>query len=69
MYKRQQKDSSQREREFLKNKDWKKVRGTIYSSLVPADILKKGEVSIKEYIEEEYPEVSTFLNRLEALVD
>ncbi|RSJ89347.1 T7SS effector LXG polymorphic toxin [Streptococcus mitis] len=64
-----QKDSSQREREFLKNKDWKKVRGTIYSSLVPADILKKGEVSIKEYIEEEYPEVSTFLNRLEALVD
>ncbi|MFS9303629.1 hypothetical protein [Streptococcus mitis] len=53
----------------MKNKDWKKVRGTIYSSLVPADILKKGEVSIKEYIEEEYPEVSTFLNRLEALVD
>ena len=64
-----QKDSSQREREFLKNKDWKKVRGTIYSSLVPADILKKGEVSIKEYIEKKYPDVSTFLNRLETVAD
>lgn len=64
-----QKDSSQREREFLKNKDWKEVRRTIYSSLVPAYILKKGEASIKEYIEEKYPEVSTFLNRLEAVAE
>lgn len=64
-----QKDSSQREREFLKNKDWKKVKGTIYAGVAPADILRKGEASIKEYIEEKYPEVSTFLNRLEAVAD
>ena len=64
-----QKDSSQREREFLKNKDWKQVKGTIYAGVAPADILRKGEVSIKEYIEEKYPEVSTFLNRLEAVAD
>ena len=64
-----QKDSSQREREFLKNKDWKQVKGTIYAGVAPADILRKGEASIKEYIEEKYPEVSTFLNRLEAVAD
>ena len=64
-----QKDSSQREREFLKNKDWKQVKGTIYAGVAPADILRKGEASIKEYIEEKYPEVSTFLNRLEAEAD
>ena len=64
-----QKDSTQREREFLKNKDWKQVRGTIYSSLVPGNILKKGETVIKEYIENKYPDVSTFLNRLEAVAD
>lgn len=64
-----QKDSSQREREFLKNKDWKKVKGTIYAGVAPADILRKGEASIKEYIKEKYPEVSTFLNRLEAVAD
>ncbi|CBZ00017.1 hypothetical protein SOR_0331 [Streptococcus oralis Uo5] len=64
-----QKDSTLREREFLKNKDWKEVRRTIYYSIVPAYILKKGEASIKEYIEEKYPEVSTFLNRLEAVAD
>ena len=64
-----QKDSSQREREFLKNKDWKHVKGTIYAGVAPADILRKGEASIKEYIEEKYPEVSTFLNRLEAVAD
>ncbi|KYF35856.1 MULTISPECIES: T7SS effector LXG polymorphic toxin [Streptococcus] len=64
-----QKDSSQREREFLKNKDWKKVKGTIYAGVAPADILRKGEASIKEYIEEKYPEVSAFLNRLEAVAD
>ena len=64
-----QKDSSQREREFLKNKDWKHVKGTIYAGVAPADILRKGEASIKEYIEEKYPEVSAFLNRLEAVAD
>ena len=64
-----QKDSTQREREFLKNKDWKEVRRTIYSSLVPAYILKKGEASIKEYIESNYQGVSKFLNRLEAVAD
>ena len=64
-----QKDSSQREREFLKNKDWKEVKGTIYAGVAPADILRKGEASIKEYIEEKYPEVSTFLNRLETMAD
>ena len=62
-----QKDSTLREREFLKNKDWKQVKSTIYSSLVPADILKKGEVSIKEYIDKNHSDVSTFLNRLEAV--
>lgn len=64
-----QKDSSQREKEFLKNKDWKEVKGTIYAGVAPAYILRKGEASIKEYIEEKYPEVSTFLNRLEAVAD
>ena len=64
-----QKDPTQREREFLKNKGWKEVRRTIYSSLVPAYILKKGEASIKEYIEEKYPDVTTFLNRLEAVAE
>ena len=64
-----QKDPTQREREFLKNKAWKQVKGTIYAGVAPADILRKGEASIKEYIEEKYPEVSTFLNRLEAVAD
>ena len=64
-----QKDSSQREREFLKNKDWKHVKGTIYAGVAPADILRKGEASIKEYIEKKYPDVSTFLNRLKAVTD
>ena len=64
-----QKDSTLREREFLKNKDWKEVKGTIYAGVAPADILRKGEASIKEYIEEKYPEVSAFLNRLEAVAD
>ena len=64
-----QKDSSQREREFLKNKDWKHVKGTIYAGVAPADILRKGEASIKEYIEKKYPGVSKFLNRLEVVAD
>ena len=64
-----QKDSSQREREFLKNKDWDTVRDTIYDSLRPTDIKLDGEDALKAYIERKYPEVSTFLNRLEAVAD
>jgi len=64
-----QKDSSQREREFLKNKDWDTVRDTIYDSLRPTDIKLDGEDALKAYIERKYPGVSKFLNRLEALAD
>ena len=64
-----QKDSSQREREFLKNKDWDTVRDTIYDSLRPTDIKLDGEDALKAYIESNYPEVSTFLNRLEAVAE
>ena len=64
-----QKDSSQREREFLKNKDWNTVRDTIYDSLRPTDIKLDGEGALKAYIERKYPGVSKFLNRLEAMAD
>ena len=64
-----QKGSSQREREFLKNKDWDTVRDTIYDSLRPTDIKLDGEDALKAYIERKYPDVSTFLNRLEAVAD
>ena len=64
-----QKDSSQREREFLKNKDWDTVRDTIYDSLRPTDIKLDGEDALKAYIERKYPGVSNFLNRLEAVAD
>ena len=64
-----QKDSTLREREFLKNKDWKQVRSTIYASILPLEVMQKGEDAIKAYIESNYPEVSTFLNRLEAVAD
>ena len=64
-----QKDSSQREREFLKNKDLDTVRDTIYDSLRPTDIKLDGEDALKAYIESNYPEVSTFLNRIEAVAD
>ncbi|MDU1467615.1 MAG: T7SS effector LXG polymorphic toxin [Streptococcus mitis] len=64
-----QKDSTQREREFLKNKDWKQVRSTIYASILPLEVMEKGEDAIKEYIESNYSGVSTFLNRLEAVAD
>ena len=64
-----QKDSSLREREFLKNKDWNKVRNTIYDSLRPTDIKLDGEDALKAYIESNYPDVSTFLNRLEVVAD
>ena len=62
-----QKDSTLREREFLKNKDWKQVRGTIYASILPLEVMEKGEDAIKAYIETNYPGVSKFLNRLEAV--
>ena len=64
-----QKDSSQREREFLKNKDWNTVRDTIYDSLRPTDIKLDGEGALKAYIERKYPGVSKLLNRLEAVAD
>ena len=64
-----QKDSTLREREFLKNKDWKQVRSTIYASILPLEVMEKGEDAIKAYIESNYPEVSTFLNRLEAVAE
>ena len=64
-----QKDSTLREREFLKNKDWKQVRSTIYASILPLEVMEKGEDAIKEYIESNYPGVSKFLNRLEAVAD
>ena len=64
-----QKDSSQREREFLKNKDWKQVRSTIYASILPLEVMEKGEDAIKVYIESNYPGVSKFLNRLEAVAE
>ena len=64
-----QKDSSQREREFLKNKDWDTVRDTIYDSLRPTDIKLDGEDALKAYIERKYPGVFKFLNCLEAVAD
>ena len=64
-----QKDSTLREREFLKNKDWKQVRSTIYASILPLEIMGKGDDAIKAYIESNYPGVSKFLNRLEAVAD
>ena len=64
-----QNDSTLREREFLKNKDWKQVRSTIYSSILPLEIMEKGEDAIKAYIESNYPGVSKFLNRLEAVAE
>ena len=64
-----QKDSTLREREFLKNKDWKQVRSTIYSCILPLEVMQKGEDAIKAYIESNYPGVSKFLNRLEAVAD
>ena len=64
-----QKDSTLREREFLKNKDWKQVRSTIYASILPLEVMEKGEDAIIAYIKSNYPEVSTFLNRLEAVAE
>lgn len=52
-----------------KRKDWNKVRNTIYDSLRPTDIKLDGEDALKAYIESNYPDASTFLNRLEAVAD
>lgn len=52
-----------------KRKDWDTVRGTIYDSLRPTDIKLDGEDALKAYIESNYPGVSKFLNRLEAVAD
>ena len=54
---------------LLKNKDWKQVRSTIYSSILPLEIMEKGEDAIKAYIESNYQGVSKFLNRLEAVAE
>ena len=64
-----QKDPTQREREFLKKTDWKQVRSTIYASILPLEVMEKGEDAIKVYIESNYPGVSKFLNRLEAVAE
>ena len=64
-----QKDSTLREREFLKNKDWKQVRSTIYASILPLEVMEKGEDAIKAYIESNYSGVYKFLNRLEAVAE
>ena len=66
-YKDVQKDHSVREKEFLKNKDWKRVKKTIYDSLVPNGINKNAEPAIKGYIAEIYPDVSKFLSPLESV--
>ncbi|WP_117280968.1 T7SS effector LXG polymorphic toxin [Streptococcus intermedius] len=62
-----QKGQSVREKEFLKNKDWDKVKKTIYDSLVPNGINKNAKPAVKDYIAQIYPDVSKFLNRLEAV--
>ena len=59
--------SSVREKEFLKNEDWTEVKGTIYASLVPDDIRRKGEEATRGYISEHYEGVPEFLDRLEAV--
>lgn len=61
------KDETVREKEFLKNEDWDKVKGTIYAGLVPVDIRRKGEEATSNYISEHYEDVSKFLSRLEAV--
>lgn len=62
------KDETVREKEFLKNEDWDKVKGTIYAGLVPVDIRRKGEEATRNYIFERYEGVPEFLDRLEAVV-
>ena len=52
-----------------RRKDWDTVRSTIYASILPLEVMEKGEDALKAYIERKYPDVSTFLNRLEAVAD
>ena len=56
---------SVREKEFLKNEDWTEVKGTIYASLVPDEVLTQGDKASKAYVSENYKGVSQFLDRLE----
>jgi len=61
------KDSTTREKEFVKNKDWDEVKKTIYDSLVPKEAQKAfGEDGTRKYISESYKDVSKFLNRIES---
>ncbi|MCR5493441.1 MAG: LXG domain-containing protein [Streptococcus sp.] len=61
------KDSTTREKEFVKNKDWDKVKKTIYDSLVPEEAQKVlGEDGTRDYISESFEDVSKFLNRIES---
>ncbi|SDJ28205.1 hypothetical protein SAMN05216477_11717 [Streptococcus equinus] len=61
------KDSTTREKEFVKNKDWDEVKKTIYDSLVPKEAQKAfGEDGTRKYIAESYKDVSNFLNRIES---
>ena len=61
------KDSTTREKEFVKNKDWDEVKKTIYDSLVPKEAQKAfGEDGTRKYISESYKDVSNFLNRIES---
>ena len=53
----------------MKKTDWKQVRSTIYASILPLEVMEKGEDAIKVYIESNYPGVSKFLNRLEAVAE
>lgn len=61
------KDETVREKEFLKNEDWDKVKWTIYAGLAPVNILRKGEKAVRDYISEHYKGVPEFLDRLEAV--
>lgn len=55
------KDSTTREKEFVKNKDWDEVKKTIYDSLVPKEAHKAfGEDGTRKYISESYKDVSIF---------
>ena len=52
-----------------KRKDWDTVRSTIYASILPLEVMEKGEDALKAYIESNYPGVYKFLNRLEAVAE
>lgn len=60
---------SVREKEFLKNEDWDKVKDTIYQSLVPYTIQQRGEDASRRYISDKFGDVSTFIERIEAVAN